>query len=137
MSRCHQQKHVDEDQREVDEKPAESEQRLVGHRQQRTVPAQNCRQQRGPEDEGLIELGWVRQRAVLHPGHARERRGKSHADRHREQAPDEIGASLGARPLRVIGMDVHEQHPRTRHLGPRIAGGARPVTLGQESSSLK
>jgi hypothetical protein len=84
MGRCHQQKHVDEDEHEADEKPPEPEQRLVRHRQQWAVPPQHGRQQRSPEDERLIEFGRARQRAVLHPRHPRERRGKSDADRHRE-----------------------------------------------------
>jgi hypothetical protein len=78
-------------------KPPEPEQRLVRHRQQWPVPPQHGRQQRSPEDERLIEFGRARQRAVLHPRHARERRGKSDADRHREQTPDQIGAGLGPR----------------------------------------
>ena len=114
MGRGHQQKHVDEDQREIDEKPPEPEQRLVRHRHQVTVPAQNGRQQRGSEDQRLVELGRIRQRAVLHPRHARERRGKSHADRHGEQAPDKVGARLGPRPLCVVGTGRHRQNPRRR-----------------------
>ena len=127
MGRCHQQKHVDEDQREVDEKSAEPEQRLVRHRQQVTVPAQNGRQQRGREDKRLIGFGGVRQRTVLHPVHSRQGRRKTHDDRHGEQAPDEIGARLGPRPPRVIGTSSHEQHPPH----PGILGRSPPAAQGR------
>jgi hypothetical protein len=108
MHRCHQQKHVDEGERDIDEKAPEIEQRRILHRQQMAVPTQNGRQQRGQQRQRLIELVGPRQPAVLDPVHSRQRGAKSNADRDGEKTPDQIGAGVGSCLANVFSSRVHD-----------------------------
>jgi hypothetical protein len=118
MHRRHQQKHVDEGQRDIDEKAPEVEQRRIPHRHEMAVPTQNGRQQRGQQRERLIELVGLGQPAVLDPVHSRQRGGKSNADRDGEKAPDQIGAGVGSCLANVFSSRVHDHASRVKILEP-------------------
>jgi hypothetical protein len=121
MHRCHQKKHVDEGQRDIDEKAPEIKQRRVSHRQEMAVPTQNGRQQRRQQRQRLIELVGLGQPAVLDPRHSRQRGGKSNADRDGEKTPDQIGSGVGSGLANVFGSRVHDHASHVKVFGHSAA----------------